>query len=394
MQASTKKTYRSFQYFYLAAFLSNGSLFPLLAVFLQEEKQLDPVLVGLIVAAIPLVNTVMEPVWGLLSDYTQKPLRLLAVALAAAAALAFIYLFYDHYALLLIGMLAIAVFQAAVIPLSDSMALSFVEQHKLVYGNIRLWGAIGFAVASFLLGYITDFVGTVDVIFIAYGLFLLLALPALRKFPRKGYDIARVSMKEGLRTLRKNKPFMLFLVSNFLIFGPILANNFYFGTFILAAGGTLSAVGIAFFLGAGSEAPFMKLAHLIIRKMSILHVVILSAAVSGARWVLYMFDPSLTVIFITTIIQGLSIGLYVPAALLYIRSAAPSSVQATAIALYSAVGTGLGNALFNLMGGMILEVATVYHMYALFAATTFIGVGILFIVKRMMGTAKGKRGVA
>ncbi len=107
MQATTKQTYRSFQYFYLAASFQR-ILFPLLAVFLQEEKQLDPVLVGLIVAAIPLVNTVMEPVWGLLSDYTQKPLRLLAAALAAAAALAFIYLFYDHYAMLLIGMLAIA----------------------------------------------------------------------------------------------------------------------------------------------------------------------------------------------------------------------------------------------------------------------------------------------
>jgi MFS transporter, PPP family, 3-phenylpropionic acid transporter len=394
MHAETKTTYRSFQYFYLTAFLSNGSLFPLLAVFLQEEKQLNSVLVGLIVAAIPLVNTVMEPVWGLLSDYTRKPLRLLAVALAAAAALAFIYLFYDHYALLLIGMLSIAIFQAAVIPLSDSMALGFVEQHKLVYGNIRLWGAIGFAVASFLMGYITDLAGSLDWIFVAYGVCLLLALPALRKFPRQGYDIAAVSMKEGLQTLRKNKPFLLFLASNFLIFGPILANNFYFGTFILAAGGTLSAVGIAFFLGASSEAPFMKLAHRIIGKMSILHVVILSASVSGARWVLYMFDPPLAVIFITTIIQGLSIGLYVPAALLYIRSAAPSSVQATAIALYSAVGTGLGNAFFNLIGGVVIETATVYHMYGLFAVTTFLGVGILFVVKRMTNALTGKRGIA
>ncbi|KHE69082.1 MFS transporter, partial [Halobacillus sp. BBL2006] len=212
---------------------------------------------------------------------------------------------------------------------------------------------------------------------------LLFCLVALLQFPKRADEVT-VSFRTGLKVLLKQKPFLLFLVSNFLIFGPVLANNYYFGTFILSVGGTLSGVGIAFLLAAGSEAPFMKFAQQVINRLGGLSVIIISSCVSCGRWFLYFFEPSSEVVYATTIVQGVSVGLYIPAALILVRELAPDNVRATAVGLYSAVGNGLGNAFFTFIGGVLIDLWSVTGMYGFFSGMTLIGILLVLVVSKWM----------
>ncbi|MFQ3542447.1 MFS transporter [Halobacillus rhizosphaerae] len=377
----TEKTYRFIQVFYFFVFFGFGSLFPLLSVFLEQEKGLNHTEIGMIIAALPLITIFIQPIWGMLSDYTRRPKRLLMVAAIAAAGLGFFYPLLQPFPILLVGIIVIALFQSGIVPLSDSLSLSFVQTNGKEYGNIRLWGAIGFAVSVFVLGRVTDLTGSLDWIFYFFSAGLIFALIALTQFPRKADDVS-VSFRTGIGILIKQKAFLLFLFSNFLIFGPVLANNYYFGTFILSVGGTLSGVGITFLLAAGSEAPFMKFAQQVINKMGVLQVILLSASVSCLRWLLYFFDPSSTVVYLSTIVQGISVGLYIPAALILVRELAPRQVRATAVGLYSAVGNGIGNAFFTFMGGVLIDAWDVNGMYGFFSLMTFLGIVLLIVVQQ------------
>ncbi|MCA0972750.1 MFS transporter [Halobacillus litoralis] len=378
---STEKTYRFIQLFYFFAFFAFGSLFPLLSVYLEEEKGLNHTQIGLVIAALPLVTIFIQPVWGMLSDVTRRPKRLLMIASVVASALGFFYPVLELFPALLLGIIVIALFQSGIVPLSDSLSLNFVQKHHKEYGNIRLWGAVGFAVAVFVLGRVTEASGSLDWIFTFFSSGLLLALVALFQFPKRA-DHVSTSFRQGLGVLIKRKAFLLFLVSNFLVFGPVLANNYYFGTFILSVGGTLSGVGVAFLLAAGSEAPFMKFAQQVINRMGVLRVLMFSSAVSGSRWLLYFFEPSSEVVYATTIVQGISVGLYIPAALILVRELAPDNVRATAVGLYSAVGNGIGNAFFTFIGGVLIDVWSVTGMYGFFSVMTFTGMLLVLVVMR------------
>lgn len=382
-QQSTETTYRFIQLFYFFTFFAFGSVFPLLSVFLAEEKGMTHTQIGMVIAALPLVTIFIQPVWGMLSDYTRNPKLLLMVASVVAGIFGFFYPVLQFFPVLLVGMIAIALFQSGIVPLSDSLSLNFVQRNGKEYGNIRLWGAIGFAVAVFVLGRVTESTGSMSWIFYSFSLALLAALLTLFKFPKRADEVS-LSFKDGLRTLVKQKPFLLFLVSNFLIFGPVLANNYYFGTFILTVGGTLSGIGLAFLLAAGSEAPFMKIAQQVINRFGVLFVIIFSALISCLRWLLYFFEPSSLIVYITTIAQGISVGLYIPAALILVRELAPDDVRATAVGLYSAVGNGLGNAGFTFLGGVMIDLWSVSFMYGVFSMMTLVGIIILFMVQNLI----------
>lgn len=69
-------------------------------------------------------------------------------------------------------MIFLAAFQSAIVPLSDSIAVSFSEKSKIPYGSIRLWGALGFAAAVFVMGRLAE-IFHLSVIFYTFTLFLI-----------------------------------------------------------------------------------------------------------------------------------------------------------------------------------------------------------------------------
>jgi MFS transporter, PPP family, 3-phenylpropionic acid transporter len=376
-----EKTYRFFQSFYFLVFFAHGAVFPLLSIYLEAQMGLNNTQIGLIVSIIPMVTIFGQPMWGVLSDITGRPRLLLLIAVLAGGVTTLLYTWLSGFFVLFLGMIGIAIFQSAVVPLSDSLTLSFAQTYQKEYGNIRLWGSLGFAIAVFLLGQITENLNDTTWIFYAFALGYFLSALSLIPFPKRGHGV-HVDFRSGMNTLMRNKTFIMFLSANFLIFGPVLANNYYFGKFILSVGGTLAGVGVAFLIAAGSEAPFMKYAQKIIDRFDPLLVLLICTIVSGVRWIFYAFDPSVTWIYATTIIQGISVGLYVPAALLFVRQVASKQVQATAVGLYSAVGNGMGNAFFTFLGGLLIDLWNVNGMYVLFSAMTLVGLAIISVIKR------------
>ncbi|QOR65887.1 MFS transporter [Cytobacillus suaedae] len=368
----------TFTLFYFFIFFGLGSLFPLLAVYLNDTVGLTGAQIGTIMSISPVVTILTQPVWGLISDYTQKPKLVLTITIICTAIIGVGYSFVESYIWFILFAALLAVTQSAVVPISDSMALSYVQKTKGNYGSIRLWGALGFAVAVLIVGNLSE-TFSLSIIFYVFILMLLVSSVFAWKLPDESNPM-QINIKTGVSRLVKMPRFLLFLLTTFLIFGPILSNNFYFGLYIRELGGTLTGVGIAFMLGAGSEAPFMKFAGQWIQKIGMLQVVILAGLISGLRWILYFFDPPLYLVFATIVAQGFSVGLYIPAALQYVRDISPGEVRVTAVSLYSAVGNGLGTWFCTFVGGFILEAFSINHLYLFYGLLTIIGLMLVLII--------------
>ncbi|MFC4076657.1 MFS transporter [Salinithrix halophila] len=387
MQPSSNRTRITFSAFYFLNFFGFGGFFPLLGLYFRDVG-LTGTQTGMILSLGPVVMVLAQPVWGVICDYTQRSNQVLILTVTMTGMTGLGYLVMDDYGWMLVVAALLAVFQAAIVPIADSITMNYVYRVGGDYGSLRLWGAIGFASAAFVMGKWTETAG-LPMIFIGFAAAMgLCALTGLRLPKEKvSFDL---DLRTGLTRLMKVRQFPLFLLATFLIFGPVQANNVYFGLLFQDLGGTLAGVGLGFLLAAGSEAPVMRFAGAWIRRQGLLTVALFAALVSAARWMFYSLEPSVFWVYLTTVSQGLSVGLFIPAALQYIRDLAPKEVKTTAISLYSAVGTGLGNWFFTLIGGMILDGFDIFTTYLLYGAFTLCGAGILLWVKRL-DTSQGRR---
>ncbi|WP_102263140.1 MFS transporter [Mesobacillus jeotgali] len=371
MDKHVKRNIFTLQGFYLFVFFGIGSLFPLLSVYLSEVENLNGYQIGIILSIGPVIMIFFQPFWGMLADMKSSHNVLLTLTTLITGIAALGYIFFEGFSPFIIVATVLAIFQSAIIPLSDSISLKYTSKAGVNYGNVRLFGSLGFGLAVFFMGRLSEW--NPQVIFYAFFLTLIVSAIFSMKMPRE--SSGRPSgLFAGMKDLMKMKKFLIFLGVTFMVFGPNLANNFYFSLFVEDRGGTYTGIGIAFLIAVLSEIPFMRVAGSWIRKLGLLQVAFIAALVSLIRWIFYFTEPALSLVYASAVIQGFSLGLFIPAGLQYIRDITPLHITATAVTIYSAVGNGLGNWFFTFFGGIIFEEFNIYGVYIFFAALTLIGV--------------------
>ncbi len=386
MTKEIKRNIWTMQSFYLLTFFGTGSLYPLLSVYLSDVEHLNGYQIGTIMSISPIVMIFFQPIWGMISDKLNAPIKILTSATLIAAIFGLGYITFNGYYWVFMTATLVAIFQSAIIPVSDSLSLTYTSKVKVNYGNIRLFGSLGFGIAVFVMGRLSEL--NQEIIFYSFFFSLLAASILAARMPYEKSS-RNQNLLGGVKEILFHKKFLVFLGITFLVFGPNLANNTYFGLFIDGSGGTYTGIGIAFLLAVLSEVPFMKVAASWINRIGLLQVATIAGVVSLGRWLLYFAEPDLWIIYATSILQGFSIGLFIPAGLQYIRDITPAHITATAITLYSAIGNGLGNWFCTFVGGIIFEESSIFTVYLFFAILAVIGIFLsLWLIREEKASSK------
>ncbi|WP_026830028.1 MFS transporter [Exiguobacterium antarcticum] len=367
-----------FQALYFFIFFGQGALIPYLTLYFSNDAfRLSASEIGTIVAVGPVLSIVLQPVWGMAADRFGRPKRLLLIALLAAGLLTVSYLLTSVYLLLLLIASLWALFQCAHIPLVDTLAIEFSKRKSVDYGALRLFGSAGFALAVFILGQVTE-QGSLGAIFYASGAALVLGflvLIGIEETPVGSVEREHVP----LATLFSNKRFLLFLAGGSLVFGPIFANNYYFGSYVTIRGESTALVGTLFFVAVLCEIPFMRVATRVMLRFGPIPVLVFVSLLSAMRTGLLALEPPVWTLWILAALQGLIVGLLIPVALDYVRSLVPASTVATAVSTYMATTTGLATALFNLMSGFVFDQGTIYTVFWVYTGSSLFGACLYLI---------------
>ncbi|GIM27732.1 putative transporter YwbF [Clostridium polyendosporum] len=362
MKETYKKYLGSFYFIYFAM----GAFFPLLSQYLKQSG-LNGVQIGLIMAMNSFLSIFFQPFWGILSDRTQKLKLILMNTIIASALLGILVSSIKSYLGLVIVFIFLYIFQSAVGPLADSMAL----HSGINYGSIRQWGSIGFAMAVFVSGMVAQYF-KLYFIFYIYGISYFLSLIFIKSIKINHHKVEHRQI-HGIKQLFKNPNYILFLIGCFFTFGPISSNNAYFGLLYEDLGGNLAGIGIAFLLFAASEAPFMKHSDFFIKRWGFTTVLMASTCISAVRWIWYSSAPSPILILILFVLQGASVGTYLSAAAQYIRENTPKELTTAALGIYTSLSIGVGSMICNFMGGYIYEHFSIEKVYLFLSIFTFIG---------------------
>ncbi len=362
---------------YIFSYFSLGSLLPLLSQYLLSIG-FNGIQIGTITASGLLAGILTTPLWGMACDRTGKNKKILLILLSCPSIISLILMSVHQYYIILILYVVIYMFQNSIFPVMDSIVLG----HTSDFGRIRLWGAIGFAFGVFISGIIAEKAG-LQVIFIIYSAFLLIAILFLSKIHTTDHKESTLNHFEGLNQLFKNKKYLLFIFAAFFIQGPIIAHNTYFSILYTYVGGTIAGVGITFFLFCISEAPVMLLLKKSERYFSIENLIMASMIISVLRWYWYSTAPPPAQLIGTFILQGIVNGIFIVMAMRYISTITRKETKSTAIAIYSSVCNGLGAMVCQYIGGIVLNRTGPAEIYFVYFLLNCVGV-IIFIISKLI----------
>lgn len=367
---------------YLLQYFAVGALFPLWSLY-YRELGLSGTAIGLLVSVVPVAGIVMPPVWGVLSDrlHVHRFLLLLSSLGAGLAALAVTHA--HGLAALFVVATILAVFQSAWTPIGDSIALAIAHRGEASFGGMRLWGSVGFAVATLLAGAAADRWGLA----VIFPLFALAALAALPLVPGLPAAVGRPGpAEEGeWRGLLAQPAFLWLLLATFAVTGGIASNNYYFAMLYQGSGGSLGGVGLAFLLFAGSEVPTMLGAQRLTDALGAGAVLFWASVLAGLRWFLYSLPLRPWQLLATFPLQGLSGGLFIAVAPMLIARLTPRNLTATALALYGVAGFGFGAIFTATIGGRLLDGRGVTAIYLFLALLGLVGIAAMAVVWRLEG---------
>jgi PPP family 3-phenylpropionic acid transporter len=356
--------------YYFIYYAGLASLSPYLVIYYQS-RGLSGSEIGFLGAISPLIGLVAAPFWSGLADATRRHKAIFLFATFSVVVTSLLIYAAGSLAWLIPAIIGFSFLGAPIMPLMDSSTMSLLEGRKDRYGRIRLWGAIGWAVAAFIMGPIVVGHGLQWAFYGYAGLVALAVLVALPIPMGNAHLTAPAPFWGGMRTLFTNPRWMFFLAIVFLIgtASPSISSYLYL---YMKQIGAEALIGPAVSISTLTEIVMYFFAERILRRVKGRGLILIALSVYIVRLLLYSFIPSPTLILVIQLLHGFTGPAIWAAGVSYVAEVAPPGLGTTAQGLFQGILNGLGSATGAYLGGALLQAYSPAVMFQVFALILFV----------------------
>jgi MFS transporter, PPP family, 3-phenylpropionic acid transporter len=357
--------------FYFSYFAALGGYMFFLTLY-YKQIGLDDRQIGLIVGLPPLMTLISAPLWGQMRDRLGGGRWLLPLVCLSTLPLVYLISQTRSFALIIPLTLAYAFFQAPIAPLGDHLTLTMLGEQRHLYGQQRIWGAIGFGASAWVAGALGQRFGLGWIFAIYIGLMVLCALIAVNLgAPGQPSAPEEHHGSTGLGTLLRRPLWQLFLLSLFLLGASINAANNFFPLFLQDLGGGAELFGFSIAISTLSELPIFIFSAQLLRRWGAGRMLIAAMALFVLRWLFFSiaWTPALAVA--GQALHGVTFSVLWIAGVSYAEQQAPARLGATAQGLFSGTIYGI-SAVGSVVGGLIYAVAGPAALFQAAAVAAFV----------------------
>lgn len=376
--------------YYFAFFAAMGAYFPYMPAWLQA-RGFSASEISLVAALFPALSVVAPPVFGVLADALGLRGAIVRVASLGASLAMFslawtssdgVVAFWSVFGLVL-------VFTFLRTPMQQMGDVIALEQHASRYGQLRMWGSVGFLVAAPLVGRWIALDPAWHLIAWIAGALLLVHVVSWR-LPGRTSLPPPPMLSEALRLLRRPS-FGWFLLTAALAQASHAAYDLCLTLHLVEMGASGSLVGVAWAIGTGAEVVLMAYSTSWLRQATLPVWLLISLAGSVVRWALMGIVSDLTLLLMLQPLHALSFGLRWLCSLLLVRRFATEATLATGQGLFLAAHA-LGGASGMLLWGQVYDRqggAQVFQWAALVAAFSVVS-GIFLFQRASITSQRGR----
>ena len=241
-----------------------------------------------------------------------------------------------------------------------------LRDETIDYGMIRSAGSIFYATTAIVSGYLIVPLGINFLFWLHMGsLAVAILLAVTFAGPNKlrllepdrfaGEEAPDETFAQSIRTMMKNRPFVIFLICGTMYYFATRAVNGFMQVIINYIGGDASTYGVSVFLYCVGEFLLMRLASRLLRRGMKLPVLFITATAGlGLRILLLGVLKTMTGVMLTQILLSVGFASYLRFNIDYVASLFPRQYAGRAILISVAVTQGLGSIIGNLAGGYLL----------------------------------------
>jgi PPP family 3-phenylpropionic acid transporter len=341
--------------------------------------------VGMVTALNSGVGIFSAPFWGMLSDKLRSVKKVIIFLLIAASV--FFALIPASSRIIFGGgvsggisfvffMIPLAMFfKTPIMSLLENWMLRNSSKEKLNYGALRAFGALSYAIASFILGYVLPSTG-VEFTFYANAYLTVPAL-AIIIFVRgsaddEGLGKKRLTFKEmQIGQLFKNYYLMTYIIFSIFQRIPFQCSMTFLPFLVSDTGGNIEQMGIIMGLRAFVEIPMMLLLKPLRQKVPLYVLIMVACGLFMSECVLYSFANSFGAVVAISVLHGLGNGLMLTCSSSYVFSLTPENLKATSQTILGSMNSVAG-ILGGLFGGTLILALGIKQFYLI--------IGIMMVV--------------
>jgi PPP family 3-phenylpropionic acid transporter len=365
-----------FKLAYLLFFAAIGILFNYYALYLQRVG-LSGTQVGIVLAVLPLARMLSQPIWGLLGDIYRLRRVILSGACFGSALAALALDRSESFVWLLVVTMTLAILNGPIGPFCDALALEYLERtsRRQEYGSLRLWGSIGFAVASLAIGALVLGESVRLIVYLYSGTMALMGLvtASLPDVPQG----ERATWSGSGSILRGDPLLIRFLIGTTLIGMTLGIVNSYLIIYLTDIGAAGWMSGLTFALAGVLEVPLMAFASVIIRRWGLRAVLIGGVALQPLRWLLYTVITIPLMVAPTQLFHSIAMLSLLVAGVLFTDQQLASQWRATGQTAYAAALHGIGPSIGIFAAGVIYEYAGIGMVWWACVVANLIGVSVM-----------------
>lgn len=273
-----------------------------------------------------------------------------------------------------------------------------LRDETIDYGMIRSAGSIFYATTAIVSGYLIVPLGINFLFWLHMGslaVAILLAvtfadpdkLPLLEPDRFAGEEAPDETFAQSIRTMMKNRPFVIFLICGTMYYFATRAVNGFMQVIINYIGGDASTYGVSVFLYCVGEFLLMRLASRLLRRGMKLPVLFITATAGlGLRILLLGVLKTMTGVMLTQILLSVGFASYLRFNIDYVASLFPRQYAGRAILISVAVTQGLGSIIGNLAGGYLLASVGVPVYCFICGGAMFLSMAIFLMGKPFSAT--------
>lgn len=364
---------------YFWYFATIGLFAPYWPLYL-EHHGLDAVAIGLVMSVFAAMRVLGPPLCAHWADASGRPLSLLRAALVVAAGCALAF----HWVRGFWGIVAVlAVYSAlwnGVMSIYDAHVLGRFGSNAARYGRLRLWGSIGFIVASMAAGPGLERAGIDLLPWVWAALIGFTWVSILGLGPGSTASARGPAVPVG--AVLRDRRVQVFLLLSFLMLASHGAYYNFFSLYLERNGYGGAAIGAYWAWGVAAEIGIFVAAPQLLRRFPLASLMVAALAATAVRWsVLAAWPGSPLMVFLAQTLHLASFGLFHLCSVSLAQALFPRGAAARGQALHGSIGFGLGGMVGALVAGWVWrevspEAAFIACAGIAFLATTIAAAGL------------------
>ena len=339
--------------FYFFYYFFVGSFVPYWGIYLQSEN-FSPSSIGILLSLFQISRIVAPNFWGWLADHTGHRVKWIKLT-SFLGLIGFIGIFWAKgFFWIFLVMLALSLFTSSTLPLAESLTLAHLATTDGHYSRIRLWGSIGFIVASLFLGYLIDLQGInilLWVLLIAQAIIFFLSntIPETQDIQHKTNDLSI------WKIIKTPSVIALLLGCTLMVSSHGVLYNFY-SIYLKDHGYSSGTIGWLWAVGVICEILIFMAMPKILRRYSLKAILLMSLFLGVIRFILIGASPDhLYLLFIAQMFHAATFGSFHAASIEVIAYYFKGRNQTRGQAIYNSVAYGIGGTIGGLGGGYLIQ---------------------------------------